>query len=668
MEADDRIRWYLERTPQGGPSFEPHLEGVLGRATSRRRRRRVGAGILTVLVLAGVALPLFLLYGLRGHQGSAVVSPVRPVFASQIRVHGAVDVVATVDTVWVSGFGAVSRIDPVTDRVVARITTPGVEDFSSIATGGGSVWVTADKGVVYRIDPATNRVVATIQAGGNVGGIAVGGGLVWVTQETAGPGDLIRIDPATNHVTGQPVTVGPGPKQVVYGFGAVWVENTSPPSVMRIDPVTYQVTTVPITGSLAVGYGSVWAASGDALTRLDPETGRVVASERIPRAGKVAVGGGEVWVLGFPRSNSTTLFYPIKGTAALWEVDPGTNRIVGGPAQIGALQPIAVSATDTTVWVADYNGQTVTRFDLVQQTAPSPTASTTSSPTSTPPSGWVRHTESSEGVSIDTPADWGFNTNPAPGLAQPLMLFATGTGPVPSGGDCAPTAALKALPPDGVLLTLVEYPQVDEPYTFPPRPARFDLGPLLGPMECWGVKTNTILFEDGGRYFQAQVVFGPNAPSSLRDDVTRSLDSISVDPLPASQQLAVQCRAGKWTSCPEAAWVFEVMDRAHVFHLGHLGTRAILASVGSHPTLSFALWTTRPNGPIQAANGCDSVDRVPVCRVGGGLVWRVQGLLVWAEPAPSPYSSLRTRPAPPAGAVLERIVSASRLVPYTTGA
>ncbi len=182
------------------------------------------------------------------------------------------------------------------------------------------------------------------------------------------------------------------------------------------------------------------------------------------------------------------------------------------------------------------------------------------------------------------------------------------------------------------------------------------------------MKTHTILFEDGGRYFQAQVLFGPNAPSSLRDDATRSLDSIRVDPLPASQQPAAQCRAGQWTSCPEAAWVFEVMDRAHVFHLGHLGTRAILASVGSHPTLSFALWTTQPIGRSTGASGCVPVDRVPVCRIGRRLVWRVQGLLVWAEPAPSPYSSLRTRPALPSGAALERIVSASRLVPYTTGA
>jgi hypothetical protein len=67
------------------------------------------------------------------------------------------------------------------------------------------------------------------------------------------------------------------------------------------------------------------------------------------------------------------------------------------------------------------------------------------------------------------------------------------------------------------------------------------------------VKTHLILFEDGGRYFQAHVVFGPDAPASLRDEVLRSLDSFHVDPLPASEQRTALCSAAQWTTCPEAA-------------------------------------------------------------------------------------------------------------------
>jgi len=154
-----------------------------------------------------------------------------------------------------------------------------------------------------------------------------------------------------------------------------------------------------------------------------------------------------------------------------------------------------------------------------------------------PPPGWVRHAGQSwapshgppVGVSIATPAAWHFNSDPAPALLSPAMLFAAGTGPVPTGGSCAPTAALKVLPANGALFVLYEYARA----RFPTRPRHLHLGVLGGPFECWGVKGYLITFEDGRRYFQAQAVFGPRAPASLRDQVIRSLNTIQVDPLPA---------------------------------------------------------------------------------------------------------------------------------------
>src|SRR5213593_4825049 len=73
---------------------------------------------------------------------------------------------------------------------------------------------------------------------------------------------------------------------------------------------------------------------------------------------------------------------------------------------------------------------------------PNPSPSPSPSP---PPPGWVRHTDSA-GISIDTPSNWNFNGDPLPALVQPPMLFAVGSGPVRTGGDCAPTAALESLP------------------------------------------------------------------------------------------------------------------------------------------------------------------------------------------------------------------------------
>jgi hypothetical protein len=234
---------------------------------------------------------------------------------------------------------------------------------------------------VYRIDPVTDQVAASIHLGGSPFGVAVGAGWVWVTRPLRGPGQLIRIDPSNARVTSL-IKVGPGPGQVVYGQHAVWVQNTSPASVMRVDPVSGRVATVidtapvlpgsPGPGTIAVGYGSLWSAANGSLTRLDPSTDQLIGSVAIPRAVALALGAGELWVLTYPRSSSPTTFKPIRHTAALWEIDPRNDRIVGRPIHLDALQPIAITASHKRVWVGNYESQTVTPLRLVacHRTAP----------------------------------------------------------------------------------------------------------------------------------------------------------------------------------------------------------------------------------------------------------------------------------------------------------
>lgn len=287
-----------------------------------------------------------------------------------------------------------------------------------------------------------------------------------------------------------------------------------------------------------------------------------------------------------------------------------------------------------------------------------PSTSPSASP-SPPPFGWVRHTDNA-GVSIDAPAAWNFNDDPVPALAQPPMLFAAGTGAVPTGGDCAPTAALESFSTDGALFTVMEYGSVEQQsYTFPPRPEAFDLGSLGGPFECWGVKTHLILFEDGGRYFQAHVVFGPDAPTSLHDEVKQSLDSLVIDPLPAAEQRGAQCGAGQWTACPEAAWVYEVINEANIFHLGNQGDDAIL---GLEHDRSFALWTTPASEGGLQGTSCLALAESEVCEVGERMYVEVQGVRLWMEPAPSPDESLRTQAALPDSATLDRLIHAAQSV------
>ena len=251
-------------------------------------------------------------------------------------------------------------------------------------------------------------------------------------------------------------------------------------------------------------------------------------------------------------------------------------------------------------------------------------------------------------------------------MVAPAVRWVIGTGPVPNGGSCAPTAALRKLPADGALFAVMEHVSVAgqaataEPYTFPPRARRLGLGPLGGPMECWGVRTHLLVFEDGGRYFQVQTVFGPAAPASLRAQVKRSLNTIRIAPAPAREQPAALCRTGRWTYCRQAAWVYQVIRVAHVTELGNLGTRAIAGLAGNR---SFVLWTTKHRAG-RLGGRCPLIAGTKVCRVGNRLAWRVHGLVLWLQPAASPYSTPPVRPGLPSASILRRLVEASRHVTF----
>jgi hypothetical protein len=271
-----------------------------------------------------------------------------------------------------------------------------------------------------------------------------------------------------------------------------------------------------------------------------------------------------------------------------------------------------------------------------------------------PPHGWVRHRDGA-GDYIDTPAAWHVTSRAA--LAEPVVRWVIGTGPVRSGGGCAPTVALRQMPAGGLLFQVIEYSgSGGQAYNFPPRRGKLGLGPIGGPYECWGVKTHLLLFQDGGRYFQVQAVFGAKAPAWLPAQVTRSLNTLRIAPLPASQQPAALCRAGQWTYCPQAAWVNQVLSLAHVVNLGNQGAHAIFGGSGRR---SFAVWTTPRRGRLPGSR-CRSVSGTKVCRDGNRLVWSVHGLWLWLKPALSPYTTPPTRAGLPADQALRRLVKAAR--------
>lgn len=151
--------------------------------------------------------------------------------------------------IWVSNSldGTVSRIDPLTNQVVATI--PVGDSPLGIVAGFGSVWVAnVGDGKVARIDPLSNQVIATVQTQQGAIGLAVGAGSIWVTYCGCGQtnGVVSRIDPATNSVVAT-VPVGIEAGLATFGGGYVWVAVDADMTVVQIDPATNSIKrTIPV--------------------------------------------------------------------------------------------------------------------------------------------------------------------------------------------------------------------------------------------------------------------------------------------------------------------------------------------------------------------------------------------------------------------------------------
>lgn len=292
-------------------------------------------------------------YGFHCHSGRLTGSPKPPnpapsagrvVATIPVPVSGGIAIGA--GSVWVASTlkHTVTRIDPVTNRIVATIDIGDANDPfhgpSSMAFGHGTLWVldgTADCSCVHRIDPSTNRVVATIPLGTPVLfriaplGIVVQPDGVWVTvrlgTEESLDGSVIRVDARTNSVVavigaGSDPTFG-GPTGITAGAGAIWVGVPSLKAVLRIDPATNSVTAKirglsSGEGQLAADESAIWVADGASVHRIDPGSNRIEKTIPIPGATgagarAIAVGFRSIWVQAGP----------------LVRIDPASGTILG---------------------------------------------------------------------------------------------------------------------------------------------------------------------------------------------------------------------------------------------------------------------------------------------------------------------------------------------------
>jgi hypothetical protein len=112
------------------------------------------------------------------------------------------------------------------------------------------------------------------------------------------------------------------------GPDALWVAHSG--GLWRV-PLSGEAPALTIpepTMAVAVGEGAVWAVSSKAIHRLDPGTGRMVATISIPGSPPrwIAVGGGAVWVARDWTHPEQTLF-GTKDRGDLVRIDPATEQI-----------------------------------------------------------------------------------------------------------------------------------------------------------------------------------------------------------------------------------------------------------------------------------------------------------------------------------------------------
>ena len=239
-------------------------------------------------------------------------------------------VAAVAGRVWVTTGFDVVKLDASSGRVERRNNTRYVAPID-IGVSDGNVWVSSvadgfTSGAVTRIPFEAGRVTQPLVFPSRpVLALAVGSGTTWALVGPWASLRLAAIDQATSKTRLTPIRdVGwiaadntgetPGLFGVTMKGKAIRIASNG--------AAAWTATTDRIESPVAVGLGSVWAASRTDLYRLDAVTGRVQA--KIPvkdAAAELTVGAGYVWMVSFRETTTGEVYELLK-------IDPRTAHIV----------------------------------------------------------------------------------------------------------------------------------------------------------------------------------------------------------------------------------------------------------------------------------------------------------------------------------------------------
>jgi hypothetical protein len=158
----------------------------------------------------------------------------------------------------------------------------------------------------------------------------------------------------------------------------------------------------------------------------------------------------------------------------------------------------------------------------------------------TPP-GWTTYQSADWGYTVSFPTTWQRAENPVSRITDPREILSLGTFPLryrPTNCEAFAGSAREDLGPTDAFLTILErgVDRGSEWLDFPPRPKRFSPTPenAEGSEPACGDRPGTdgrwLNFTDAGRHFHVQIVLGPDAPSTVRHDAWKILNSLRLDP------------------------------------------------------------------------------------------------------------------------------------------
>jgi hypothetical protein len=183
-------------------------------------------------------------------------------------------------------------------------------EFYWPVVAAGSLWGSSSTGLL-RVDPATERVLARIDGVGPVA--AAGKGFLWA-WETDGPG-FVRVDTETHQAVPIGMLEVPWVELTNADFtvadGAVWASSQGD-RIRRLDPVTGEETERIRVGRrlsplvawagfwapIAAGAGAVWAANqrDGTVTRYELPTGRIETIDVTGTPNALVFADGSIWV------------------------------------------------------------------------------------------------------------------------------------------------------------------------------------------------------------------------------------------------------------------------------------------------------------------------------------------------------------------------------------